>query len=444
MKKIRIALLGITLGMAALPAVAQVRDWGCDTETQQRMLEQVSLYQENMKQYRATKDYRYCEEAYPQWQAIVANCPRQHLNLYVNGAVILKVKMNKATTAAQRDSLIDELMRMYDIRYANYGDTANVMGMKALDMEKLRGNKAVADYYPIYSEAVTHSNIKPEYVVKYMEATIKYVQAGQAEPTLVVDNYDIASDLLDAALQQNIQDSSKAEVIRGYIGGVESAFAPYADCGQLSAIYSKKFEADPENVALLKKITNIMMKKGCAEEPLFFRATENLYRIEPSPSTALRMGQMCISKKDWNAAVGYLNDAVKGVTDDKDRYKACMLLGVAHGNLGSYAAARASYYRAAEADPTKGEPYLQIAGLYMAHHSNDDGMGGRSAYWAAADKAARAKAVDPSITEEANKVINRCAGAFPKKEDAFMLNIVNGQSYTVGGWIGETTTVRTR
>lgn len=444
MKTIRFALWGLALLTVSLNAAAQGRNWGCDTETEQSILNEVSLYQENMKQYKASKDYRYCEEAYPQWQQIVSKCPHQHLNLYINGATILKVKISKAQTAGQRDSLIDELMRMYDLRYANYGDTANVLGMKALDMERLRGKQAVKDYYPIYTQAITYSNLKPEYVVKYMEATINYVQAGNAEPTLVVDNYDVASEMLDASLEQLLDDSTKAATLRGYISEVEKAFAPYADCSQLSEIYTKKFESDPENITLLKKITNIMMKKGCTEEKLFFQATENLYRLEPSASTALRMGQMCVSKKDWNGAVKYLSDAAKDVESDKDRYKACMLLGYAYGNQGSYAAARSAYYRAAEADPTKGDPYLQIAGLYMSHHPNDDNMGGRSAYWAAADKAARAKNIDPSIAEEANKVISRCAGAFPKKEDAFMLNLMNGQSYTVGGWINETTTVRTR
>ena len=435
----------LAIGLLALGLSAQAqRDWGCDSETQQNILEEVSLYQDNMKQYKASKDVRYCVEAYPQWQTIVASCPKQSKNLYLNGATILKNLINLATTTTRRDSLIDELMRMYDTRIANYGDTANVLAMKAMDMETLRGEAGVKDYYPIYAEAASYGQLRSEYSVKFIEATIKYVQAGYAEPTLVVDNYDIASDLLDAELAANIEDSTKAARIRGYISGVESAFAPYADCGQLVEIYSKKFEADPENVNLLKKMTNIMMKKGCTDDKIFFQATENLYRLEPSPSTAMRMGQMCVSKKEYSTAVKYLNDASKDLETSKDRYKASILLGLAYAGQGSYAAARSAFYRAAEIDPTKGEPYLQVASLYMSHHSNDDGMNGRSAYWVASDEAVRAKNVDPSIADEANRIISRCAAYFPKKEDAFMLNLMNGQSYTVGGWIGKSTIVRTR
>lgn len=444
MKKIKIAVIGIGLLSMGLPSVAQVRDWGCDDETQQRMMEPVSLYQENMKQYKTSKDARYCVEAYPQWKEIVANCPKQSKNLYINGANIMKVMLSRVKTVAERDSLLKELMAMYDVRIANFGEAANVTAMKAMDLETYLKDAGLKEYYPLYAQAASLGQLKPEYIVKFMEATIKYVKADYAEPTLVVDNYDIASDLLENELKAQASDSVKAGQIRQYIAGVESAFAPYADCGQLVEIYSKKFEADPQNVELLKKITNIMMKKGCTDDALFFQATENLYKLEPSPSTAFRMGQMCVSKKKFDEAIKYLADAAKSLDEDKDKYKAYMLLGVSQAGLGSYAAARSSFYKAAEIDPTKGEPYLQIASLYMSHHSSDDGMSGRSAYWAACDKASKAKSVDPSVADEANRIIGKCSSAFPKKEDAFMLNLMNGQSYTVGGWIGETTTVRTR
>ncbi len=81
-------------------------------------------------------------------------------------------------------------------------------------------------------------DLEAGYLVKYMEATINYVRAGFAEPTLVVDNYDIASDMLDDELQKNASDSVKAATIRGYIAGVEAAFSPYASCEQLVEILS--------------------------------------------------------------------------------------------------------------------------------------------------------------------------------------------------------------
>ena len=136
MKHLKILTLGLALMASAAPASAQVRDWGCDPETQQSMLEPVSLYQESMKQYKASKDVRYIEEAYPQWKQIVAQCPKQSENLYINGANILKALFAKSKDPAQRDSLIEELMRMYDTRIAHYGKAAEVTAKKAMDLEQ--------------------------------------------------------------------------------------------------------------------------------------------------------------------------------------------------------------------------------------------------------------------------------------------------------------------
>jgi hypothetical protein len=89
-----------------------------------------------------------------------------------------------------------------------------------------------------------------------------------------------------------------------------------------------------------------------------------------------------------------------------------------------------------------------IASLYAESAGSCCGSGpvmSRVAYWAAVDKAIRAKNVEntPEMTERANKFINVYSRHFPNQAEAFMENIIDGSSFTVGGWIGETTTVRT-
>jgi tetratricopeptide (TPR) repeat protein len=449
MKAIKKLTMGLFLTAMGGSAMAQLPNWGCSDEVQQQMLEPVSIYQENVKQYKASKDSRYLEEAYPFWQQIVANCPKQSKNLYNNGTNIMKVKIAKAKDDAEREALIDELLRMYDIRIANYGEAAKYTAKKALDLEEILKENGLDRYYPLYDQAVKmDGELEAAYLVKYMEATINYVRAGKAEPTLVVDNYDIASEKLEDELQKFVDDSVKSATIRGYIAGVEAAFSPYATCDQLVEIYSKKFEADPENVDLLKKITNIMSKKGCTDQPLFFSATENLYRLEPTPSTALNMGQMCLQKKQYSKAVEYLSDAVKGVETQKDKYKAYLYLGHAYNGNKSFSAARNAYNSAAEVDRTKGEPYRYIALLYASSSSSatEDNVNGRSVYWAAVDKLQRSKSVDPSEenVEACNKLIGQFSAHFPKQTDAFMAGLENGNRFTVPGWVGESTTVRTR
>ena len=56
----------------------------------------------------------------------------------------------------------------------------------------------------------------------------------------------------------------------------------------------------------------------------------------------------------------------------------------------------------------------------------------------------KAKAVDPSLTSEANALAGQYAAYFPNKADAFMYDLTDGQSYTVScGALRDVTTVRT-
>ncbi len=89
-------------------------------------------------------------------------------------------------------------------------------------------------------------------------------------------------------------------------------------------------------------------------------------------------------------------------------------------------------------------PYLLIGDMYAATATScgDNELTTRVAYWAAADKYNKAKAIDNSIEEEANQRINRVRSRFPDKNTVFFYGLQQGQSYTVGCWINETTTVR--
>ena len=64
----------------------------------------------------------------------------------------------------------------------------------------------------------------------------------------------------------------------------------------------------------------------------------------------------------------------------------------------------------------------------------------RQVYIGSADMAA-----DDSLTEDCNKLISAYSVYYPQKAEAFMYDVVDGQSYTVNcGGMRATTTVRTQ
>ena len=59
------------------------------------------------------------------------------------------------------------------------------------------------------------------------------------------------------------------------------------------------------------------------------------------------------------------------------------------------------------------------------------------------DKLIKAKQVEPEVAESVNSLISTYAKYFPSKEERFDLpGEFSGSTFTVGGWIGETTTIR--
>ena len=438
MKTLKFATLGLLMTISVLSVSAQ--KWGATPEDSVSCVTNTFLYRE------AFKNKQYIE-AYEPWKECLEKCPANNKNLYIRGVTILKSKFNATKDPAERKAIVDELMRMYDLRIQFFGEAAEVTARKAYDMEQLRGNAALKEYYALYAEAMSlgASDLEVAFIERYFDATVKYVTAGNADTTLIVDNYDIASDALDALLQ-NTTDSAKRTEIHNVLVNVENHFSPFASCEELVKIYTKKFNANSNDVALLKKITTILRKKKCMDTELFFAATEKLHSLEPTPSTAYLMAQMCYNKDKFSEAAKYVNDALQGA-EEKDKYNMYILQGLCYANSNNYSAARASYNRAADMDGTKGEPYRLISQLYAkGARAVSDNMGGRSAYWAAVDAARKAISVDdtPENVEAAQRLINSYSGHFPKQDEAFMQDLIDGNSYTVPGWIGVTTTVRTR
>lgn len=68
----------------------------------------------------------------------------------------------------------------------------------------------------------------------------------------------------------------------------------------------------------------------------------------------------------------------------------------------------------------------------------------KAVFWAAVDKYAKAKQVDSELEESMNSLIASYSQYFPSKEDIFFHDLKVGDTYSIGCWINERTTVRER
>ena len=106
---------------------------------------------------------------------------------------------------------------------------------------------------------------------------------------------------------------------------------------------------------------------------------------------------------------------------------------------------RAKQYanRSIALNPNNGNPYILIAQLYASspNWSNEPALN-KCTFFAVLDKLYKAKSVDSSVAAKANELINTYSRHTPKDSDLFFIGLKRGDKVTIGGWIGETTTIR--
>lgn len=402
-----------------------------------------SLYQTSYNQ----KNYK---DAYEPWKKALQYCPQYNENLYIRGINILKNLIADASDAATQKKYLDELFSLYDKRIAAFGDTATNLARKANDMATYFP-KQQKEVYEMYLKAVEvgQDNMDDQYKPLYLRATLDYlvaIKANTEQMSILFDAYDYASESLERSLAKATKEKDKKK-IEGYIAITEQIIEPFATCEKLLEIYQPKYENFPKDTAVLSKIMNNMARKGCTDSDLFFNVTEALHAQKPTAVTAISMGRMCLAKKNYNRAVDYFNEAIEKYDNVADKAKASYALAQSLYAAGQYAAGRTAANKAMSLDNSyAGKATLLIARMYLASSASCATGGGeiRGAAWAAYDKASKAKSLDANIADEAQQVMNACVGQWPTKDNAFFHNLSNGDSYHVGCWIGESTTVRTR
>ncbi len=306
----------------------------------------------------------------------------------------------------------------------------------------------VSDPTGLTSEELVAAWGEPNHVAdKETEGPAKEYTYGGIVVTLknnIVDSYVDAKNEIG---KKYAKATNSIRINKDVKSNLDNLFQPYASCEDLIKVFSAKMvevDGKPEEVTLLKRITTILDKKDCTETKLFLDAAVKLNELEPSPEASYSLGIKFFKDRKWSDAATFFDQATK--TDNNDRkYRAYRNLGMCYQNMGSLSRARDMFRRAAQVDPTNGEPYLLIGLLYAESAKQFSGeIESRAVYWAAVDKFVKAKNMDASVAGRANSLISTYSQHFPPMEKIFFNDYNEGQTFHVGGWIGETTTIRAK
>ncbi len=413
-----------------------------------RCLKNISIYTEFVK----TNNF---QDAYDPWKAVFTEAPIAQVGTYTNGAKILRGLIPAEKDAAKQKQYFDELMKVYDQR-VQYLDELNklvktptskgsIIGLKAHDYFTMGGTD-MNEAYNLFKEAIDLEQEKAAYFVlqEYMDAASRKMKSDESYKEQFVQDYLTASALADAAYKaaekeadQNTLKTTKDNIDAFFIN------SGVATCDNLQEIYGPKVDQNKTNLDYMKQVIYVMQLLGCTEQDAYFAASEAAHAIEPTSETAVGVGYMYYKKGDMDKCISYFDQAIDLEQDPVKKadylYKTAAVL----FSVKQLSKAKQYALRSTTLDTNNGKPYILIANMYASSPNwSDEAALNKCVYFAAIDKLQKAKSVDESVAEEATKLIGSYSAHTPKDEDLFFIGLKKGDSVTIGGWIGETTTIR--
>lgn len=451
-----------------------------------KCLEEVSSFRIffNNKQY---------ADALTPWHYVVNNCPCAWDGIYTNAQTLFDNLIKNEKDSAKREALIDDLIESYRNRHLYFPKKyteGNGLGFMAFNTTRYRmksylssrNYEAIEEVYNWFVRSVEmeKENTQPGIWDSYFTVSEIMTQMKK-DTTIIIDAYERATDYIDVAIvnayvkyekqlpnfinldsafklgqinkmeydkrfkQLSADTARQMKLVSNYrktLSNIEGKFQPYAPCNVLEQVYAKKIDQNRNNIKALKKMVLTMSKGNCITSPVFKEALELVHAAEPGAQSAYLMGNLSLRNNEVDKAIEYFNEAISLFETQEQKVDCYYMLGLAYQLQQKYSEARSAALQAIKIHPNCGKAYILIGDLYATsgNRCGGDDFLPRCYNWAAADKYAKAAAVDPSCAETASE--KRAKLAFPSKQDRFVRGLQDGQSFHVGCWIQETTTVR--
>ncbi len=398
------------------------------------------------------------KDAYEFWKIAYDECPAATKDIYLYGVKIVGWQIANEKDAAKKAELINNLMTVYDKRVKYFGNDRKygkdwIVARKAQDYVQYSGDKA--DYNLLYGwlkEVIDEFGEKTEALATSL-FSFASLQKMLADPNMkeqYIQDYLKSSAILDAQLKAAEAANNQKEInaLSTYKASIDNAFANSgaADCETLQNMYAQKVEENKDNLNYLKDVISLLKRVRCQDIEAYFVASGYAYQKEPSAEAAIGLGKQAVKTKNYDVAVKYFEEAANLETEVAAKADDYYMVALLMFEQSSYSKARQYCNKALEANPNYGSAYLLIGKMYAATAKSvypGDAVLVKTVYYAAIDKFEKAKQVDSTVAEEANTLIGAYRAHLPSTEEVFMHpELEKGKPLTIGGWIGERTTVR--
>lgn len=384
------------------------------------------------------------DEAYDAWKYCFNNCPAASRNIYIIGDNILKYRIEDTDQVTLKNNYIDTLMLLYERRIEFFGQEGFVLGRKGLALLKYRPAE-LRTVYELLKKSVSIEKENSEAVVlgNLMHVTVKMNQNKSIPVSEVMDQYFLIIDLL--VRNQSIPPEQYYSIVEGLNNILIENRA--AGCDTLEKYLSPRLQEHSHQVKILRSFASLLNKSNCAGSDFAITLTEMLFNAEPSAEMAIYIANSFLTLKNYKRANDYYNQAINLENDNSTIASIYCQMSLVSQQQNDLVAARDLALKALEIKPDMGEAYIAIGLAYAAASGNSCGENPfekAAVYWAAVDKFIEAKNTDLSVAVKADELINKYTPFFPDNKTAFFYGYQDGNYYTIGCWINETTEVRTR
>ncbi|MCR4993930.1 MAG: tetratricopeptide repeat protein [Bacteroidales bacterium] len=391
--KMKKLFLAVCVAVFAAPAMAQYEG----TQWYERIGtgEDSLRTRQNLSMFQMAINSSNWTEAYDVWKPVFDKAPFSQMGIYTNGAYMLAMLISGEQDAAKRQQYFQELMNVYDTRVKNLeglnsftrvdrrATEGDVIARKAYDYAayapKCDPAYTLDKAYNLFSDGISKIN---EFGGREVEGFVldmffrvsyaKYQADNNGFREQFLQDYLESKEVCDKMLQlaKEEPDTAKArKIVEKYdapLNTIEGLFAESkaADRDQIIAIFTPKVEANKDNLSYLKSALTVMAANDCDDTPVYYKAAEYAYNIEPSYESAIGTAQKYYKDGQAAKSVEYYNKAIELCQSDNLKGNIALRVAAAMRKSGDFKSAYAYLDKAAQYNPDlEGKCFMQRANI---------------------------------------------------------------------------------
>ena len=391
--KLKFFILAMSVAAFAVPAMAQYEG----TQWYERIGtgEDSLRTRQNLSMFQTAINSNNFTEAYEVWKPIFEKAPFSQMGIYTNGAYMLAMLISGEQDAAKKQSYFKDLMNVYDTRVKNLeglnsftrvdrrATEGDVIARKAYDYAAYAPScdpsYSLDNAYALFKDGINKINEQGGREVEgfvldafFRVSYAKYQADNNGFREQFLQDYLESKDVCDKMLQlaKEEPDTAKArKIVETYdtpLNTIEGLFAESkaADRDQIIAIFEPKIEANKDNLSYLKSALTLMAANDCDDAPVYYKAAEYAYNIEPSFESAIGTAQKYYKDGQTAKSVEYFNKAIELCKNDNQKGNISLRVAAAMRKSGDFKSAYEYLDKAAQFNPDlEGKCYMQRANI---------------------------------------------------------------------------------